>query len=138
MAAVSFGLNPPAQCDLATQHIPGAVACCVDGSTAVCNKALDESSIPALYAAMHMVADVLGSDTVPVTETMIRNSLGAGLVLVMLDVGTGFHFVLVRSVDDGTFALADPEYAAPVPVSWSDLNTAYGNGGLAQAWHVHT
>jgi hypothetical protein len=60
-----------------------------------------------------------------------------GVALLMLDVGTGFHFVLVDAISGDTFELADPHYIDPVTTNWSEVSTAYGNGRIAQAWRIH-
>ncbi|HEV3086971.1 MAG TPA: papain-like cysteine protease family protein [Candidatus Elarobacter sp.] len=135
MAAGTFNLGAPKQCEIVTSHLPGAVACCINGATAQCNQALDELRIPALYTALKMSAEPLGSDTVDVTESAVRSALTGGPVLALLDLGT-FHFVLVQGMTGAIYHVADPKYANVVDVPWSQLETAYGNGSLAQAWKV--
>jgi len=135
MAAGTFKLAAPKQCEIVTSYLPGAVACCINGGTAQCNQALDEIRIPALYTALKMSAEPLGSDTADVTEAAVRSALAGGPVLVLLDLGT-FHFVLVQGMTADTYHVADPKYADVVNVPWSQLETAYGNGALAQAWKV--
>jgi hypothetical protein len=56
----------------------------------------------------------------------------------MLDVGTGFHFVLVEAVSGAAYTIADPHYINPVQTDWGTVSSAYGNGSIAQAWRVHT
>jgi len=136
MAASTFGVTVPEQCALATTHLPGAANCCSDGSTAACNQALDAAAVPALYRSINLVADALAPTGGAVTETMLRTALGAGLALALLDLGSAFHFVLVQSVAQQHYTLADPKYNMPVVVTWNDLSTAYGNGKLAQAWQL--
>ncbi len=135
MAAGTFKLAAPKQCEIVTSYLPGAVACCINGATAQCNQALDEIHIPALYTALKMSAEPLGSDAVDVTEAAVRNALAGGPVLALLDLGT-FHFVLVQGMTAEMYHVADPKYKDVVDVPWSQLETAYGNGSLAQAWKV--
>ena len=135
MAAGTFKLAAPKQCEIVTSYLPGAVACCINGATAQCNQALDELRIPALYTALKMSAEPLGSDTVDVTEAAVRSALAGGPVLALLDLGT-FHFVLVQGMTGETYHVADPKYPDVVDVPWLQLETAYGNGSLAQAWKV--
>lgn len=135
MAAGTFDLAAPKQCEIVTSYLPGAVACCINGATAQCNQALDEIRIPALYTALKMSAEPLGSETVDLTEAAVRNALAGGPVLALLDLGT-FHFVLVQGMTGGTYHVGDPKYEDVVDVPWSQLETAYGNGSLAQVWKV--
>jgi hypothetical protein len=137
MAASAFGTIAPEQCTLALQFIPGAVGCCADGSTEACDKPLDERAVPALYSSSSLVADALGPAGTAVGEAAVRMAVANGLALLMLDVGTGFHFVLVDAVSGSTFELADPHFIEPVRTGWDQVGTAYGNGGIAQAWRVH-
>ena len=137
MAASYFEFKAPKQCELADQFIPGAIACCIDGSTEVCNKPLDEAVVPGLYRSLKLNADPLGSTTKPVSEAMVRNAVAIGVALVMLDVGTGFHFVLVDDITVDKFRVADPKYIDPKPLDWATLSSAYGNGSIEQAWSVN-
>jgi hypothetical protein len=137
MAASAFGVTAPEQCELATQFLPGAVACCTNGSSETCNQALDERAIPALYSAVRLVADAFGPPGTAITEPAVRTAIANGIALLMLDVTTGFHFVLIDSVTGPTFDVADPKYPNPVAAGWDDVSTAYGNGKIAQAWRVH-
>ena len=138
MAASAFGIVAAEQCRLATQFLPGASGCCNNGSSTACNQPLGERAIPALYSAVGLAADALmSSPSSPLVAPTIRAALANGLALLMLDVGTGFHFVLVDGVTGDTFDVADPHYIDPVPASWDDLSSAYGNGAIAQAWRIH-
>jgi len=83
MAASHFGMPAPEQCTLASEFIPGAVACCIDGSTDACDQSLDAAAIPALYKAVILFADALGSD-----------ALASGLASVFFD-----HVVVRRNHD---------------------------------------
>jgi Papain-like cysteine protease AvrRpt2 len=139
MAASAFDITAPDQCTLATQFLPGASDCCSDGSTDACNQALDEHEIPNLYSSIALVADALASSGAPITEAMVRMAASHGFALLMLDLGTAFHFVVVESVNGPTFQVADPnpDFSDAIAVGWNDLKTGYGNGNIAQAWRVH-
>ena len=86
------------------------------------------------YDAMHVSGDDEHSVALQYVSALVRE-FG---IETMLDVGTGFHFVLVDGVTGDTFDVADPHYLDPVPASWNDLSSAYGNGTIAQAWRIHS
>jgi len=136
MAASHFGMPAPEQCTLASEFIPGAVACCIDGSTDACDQSLDAAAIPALYKAVILFADALGSDALPVTEPMVRNALANGIVLLLLNLRTSFHFILVDDFVTNQFQVTDPKYIKPFLTDWSTINQAYGLGNIEESWHI--
>ncbi|GAC1560476.1 MAG: hypothetical protein NVS3B17_12230 [Vulcanimicrobiaceae bacterium] len=136
MAASALGNSAPPQCVLATKFLPGAKGCCVDGTTDACNQPLDASDVSGVFTAVGLIADSSALGTPP-TERATQSALATNdVVLLLLDISVAYHYVLIEYFRGATYQVADPHYVAPVSATWDELETAYGNGGIAGAWRV--
>jgi hypothetical protein len=130
MAGSAFGCNVPAQCDLASQFL-NVSGCRTAPSSTPCNQALNARLIPGLYAAFGMHASAA-----PTSDPALQQALAAsGLVLVLLDIGTGYHFALLTGYAGGSYSVDDPRYGAS-SVPYAQIASAYGMGSLLNAWII--
>lgn len=127
---------PPPQCGLAQRWIPGATACCSTPGTIpdTCNSPLDPKAVGFAMTCYGINAAQIAPPSPAAFQRVVQYS---GLVLVLLDMQATNHYVLVTGYEtqNDMYDVADPnaQYGM-VTVSWEQLASAYGNGGIVGSW----
>ncbi|GAC1547327.1 MAG: hypothetical protein NVS2B17_31500 [Candidatus Velthaea sp.] len=131
MGALVFGKGATRQCEIVNQSL-NIQTCCADGSSAACDRTLEDKAVPALYTSFGLAADTMGMD-----EASIRVALSnSNLVLMLLNLQVAYHYALLYGTDGPEFLVADPKYGK-FTANYNQLATGYGKGSLATTWTIH-